>query len=155
MKSLSTDTHPHDVSCDQKLYDLLKEASDGPGSIEDDEDKTTATTIPETDPIEDSAKDSDEGDIDASWGENPNSGDHTEVLHFSKAVIKRFREGREELLSKYFDGKKASEGAEKKLMGQHFSNFGEAEASNPLLGKDTVKTSSTLMERVRAITGRH
>ena len=154
MKSLSTDTHPHDTSCDQDLYDLLKEAEGGPCCPENNEGESVAGVTPEVDPVDEGPKDSDDGTLDASWGENPNKGDHTEVIHFSKAVIKRFKEGREELLSKYFSDK-SSAGAEKKLMGKNFSNFSKAEASNPMLGKDTVKTSSTLMQRVREITGRH
>lgn len=163
MKNLTTDTHAHDPATDQELFELLsKEAAQTPGESPGDDNKSTVGGNPDQYP---DPEDSGAGSIDARWGDKDDSGDGqgpNDAVHHSTEVIKKFREGREDMLDKLFDGKASSDGAEQKLMGSHLKHVasGDFQSRAPQLKpKSSIqKTSSvpqTLMERVRETYGRH
>lgn len=164
MKSLSIDTHPHDPAKDEELYELLKEADGNTTpatSTGDDDGEITVGTNPDEypDPEDSEKKD---GTIDASWGQKP--GITNDAHYHANEVRAQFRQSREDMLSKLFDGHDANAALEQKTMGQYLSHAssGQFETSSPQLSskaKGMPKVSSaqseTLMEMTRRITGRH
>ena len=162
MKNLSSDTHAHDTALDKDLFDMLSKEGMDPGESPGDDNASTVGVNPNqyADP-----EDSGAGSIDASWGDKDDSGDGqgpNDAVHHSTEVIQKFREGREDMLDKLFDGKASSDAAEQELLGAHLSHAasGQFQSSAPQLkAKSSIqKTSSvpqTLMERVRATYGRH
>lgn len=130
----------------QLLYDMLKEASDGPG--------TEATTTGENPySIEDEGvSDRPEGSIDAPWGEkNTDANAPGQVSPLSTEVLQTIQRGREELLGKLLADKAKSDKAEQALIRQNFD--GPYETNSPQLSGASGATS--LVDRIRQVAGRH
>ena len=82
------------------------------------------------------------------------------AVHFSDEVSRQFRQNREELLDRLFDGMASTQGAEQKIVGEQLSHgaSGQFETSAPMLAprsKIEKVAEQTLLERVRKIAGRH
>lgn len=156
MKNLSVDTHPHDESKDQELYDLLKEGED-PGESPGDVGESTVGAHPAhyKEP-----EDRSSGDMDAPWGEAPkvHPNKHHHVVHLSDSALDAVRQSREDLLDKLFDGRDSTDKTEQALMSQHFKHVssGEFTTSSPQLSEKAKHSMpETLMEKIRRVTGRH
>ena len=131
MKNLSTDTPGDDQDAVDRMYDGLKDIEKTAAEEPGDDDESTVGTMPQPD---DEPKQRPEGTIDAPWGEDSPAG-----MRFAEENYKKFREGREELLGKLFDGHQASAKANQGFVSQHFSNSKGYETSSPQLSDQAKK----------------
>lgn len=146
MKNLSSDTHAHQSKFDQDLYDLISKEAEDTG---DDEDKSTVSTAPD---LYEEGGESDEGTLDASWGEAP----QPDPAHNSDQVYKYHQEGREKMLAKLLDSKATSDKAQQGILAQHLEHArkGDFETSSPQLTEKSKMSSvpfATIKERLAHI----
>ena len=157
MKNLSVDNIPHDEQDDAKLFELLsKEAAEAGGEkpADNEHEGTVGTTG-----LYPSPEDRGEGTVDAPWGEKDGrliDGKH-QPNHHSNGAYAEFKKGREELLSRIFDGKGSSDKTEQGLISQSFSHgaSGDFSTSSPQLSGKAKEASQheTLLDRTRRLVG--
>jgi len=136
---------------DRAFYDdLQKEAA---STVEDNEDSMTGGE----NPVEPKAGDppSDEGTIDASWGENDTPGKKNDPVHLSDAVASSIQESRQKLLDRCFAQKPAAQRAAQSFVSQHLSHAasGDFESRAPLLEGKAKQASAceTLRDQVSRV----
>lgn len=132
-----------------------KEGSDtNPATSTDTQDETRPTVG--TTSLYDNPEDRSSGDIDAPWGEKGPD----DPAHHGSGAWNKHVETKHELLDKAFSGTQTAAKAEQQLISDNFAHgaSGDFESHAPLLhakSKTKATKEPTLMEKVRAVAGRH
>jgi hypothetical protein len=116
-----------------KFVDFLKEGSN--------EDSAVLGETPDVDPVEQPS-----GNMDAPPGKPDGSEGPDGALHFGDAVRDKFRQGREELLAKYFN----NFGSAKATAGADAARLLEAGARGHFESSDPALKSNSKMQKVSA-----
>lgn len=135
---------------DRAFYESMsKEAAD---TAVETNDSSTEGTNPVEPPA--AAPPSEQGSMDAPWGENDVKGQKNDPVHLSDVVATEIMESRQKLLDRCFAQKGPAQRAEQAFMGQHLDHAasGQFESRAPLLeGKAKLAAPETLTDQTRRL----